>query len=33
MMELMSGWDDAKLNEAKRAFEENNGWKVETEQY
>ena len=33
MMELMSGWDDTKLNFARKAFEEDNGWKDYKEEF
>ncbi len=33
MMESMSGWDDIKLNLAKRAFEEDKGWKDYKEEF
>lgn len=33
MMELTSGWDDTKLNCAKTAFEEDNGWKDYKEEF
>lgn len=33
MMELMSGWDDAKLNLARKAFEEERGWENYKEEF